>query len=244
MKILVVFVAAVLLLPGAARAGDEEVCAVSDDLIQTDRPLPHAAEAIAAKHLDIVVVGSASSTLRVPQNAYPAQLQAELRRRLPDVAVEVKTHIEPTAITADMAAEFPKLLAEDKPALVIWQTGTADLMLGNDQEAFHDALDKGIAALQAGGADVVVMNLQYSPRTDPMTNAKDFADTMRMVAEDRNVPLFDRMGIMKYWNEEGTFDFYSMTNDGTTNRVHGCLGRLLADLVIGSAKPAEPKTGH
>jgi hypothetical protein len=52
------------------------------------------------------------------------------------------------------------------------------------------------------------------------------------------------MGIMKYWNDAGIFDFYSLTDDGTTNRVHACLGRLLADLVMGSAKRNEGKVSH
>ena len=96
-------------------------------------------------------------------------------------------------------------------------------------------------ALQTAGADVILMNLQYSPRTDPMMHVGPYADAMRVVAEDRGVPLFDRMAIMKYWNDEGTFDFYSMSNDGTVERVHHCIGRLLADLVIGSSKTAPNK---
>lgn len=244
MRMLAALLTGLLLLCGAAHAEDADACAVSDDLIQTNYPLSRVADAIAAKRLVVAVVGTASSTLRAPQNAYPAQFEAELKRRLAGVAIELKTYIEKSGTTADMTSTFPKLLAEDKPALVVWQTGTADLMLGNDQAAFREALDKGVATLQTGGADVVVVNLQYSPRTDPMTDARAFADIMRMVAEDRNAPLFDRMGIMKYWNDEGTFDFYSMTNDGTPNRVHACLGRLLADLVIGAAKRGEAKAGH
>ena len=244
MKITVVLLFVVLLLGARAHAADADACVVSEDLIQTDHPLAHVAEAIAAKRLGIAVVGTASSTLRAPQNAYPAQLQAELKRRLPDVAVELRTHIESNGTTADMAATFPKLVAEDKPDLMIWQTGTVDLMLGNGAEELRAALESGIGAVQSARTDVIVVNLQYSPRTDPMTDAKAFADVMRTATEDRNVPLFDRMGIMKYWSDSGTFDFYSLTDDGTTNRVHACLGRLLADLVIGSAKRSERKADN
>ena len=235
-----------LLVASVAQAQEAGDCSVSEDLISTDRALPRVMDAIAAKHLSIAVVGSASSTLRGPNgpaNAYPAQLEAELKRRLPGVSITVTPHIEARASTADMTALFPKILAE-KPNLLIWQTGTTDLMLGNEPEAFRDALEKGITALHAAGVDVVLVNLQYSPRTDAMTNVTPYAETMRMVAEDQNIPLFDRMGIMKYWNNEGTFDFYSMSNDGTTYRVHGCLGRLLADEVLSSAKRAEVKAEH
>ena len=236
--------AGMLLCGGAALAQGADVCAVSEDLLSPDVPLPHVAEAVTqAKRLQIAVVGSASSTLRGPngiQHAYPAQLEAELGRRLDGVAVKVVPHIQ-QGTTADMATTFLRLIAAEKPNLVIWQTGTTDVMLGTDQDAFRDALDKGLQALQTSGTDVILMNLQHSPRTDPMMHVGPYADAMRMVAEDRGVPLFDRMGIMKYWNDEGIFDFYSMSNDGTVERVHHCLGRLLADLVIGSSKVVQNK---
>jgi hypothetical protein len=241
---LLTLLAAMALCAGPALAQGADVCAVSEDLVTADVPLPHVAEAIAqAKRLQIAVVGSASSTLRGPngvKNAYPAQLEAELGRRLPGVEVKVVPHIQQGS-AAEVAATFPKLEAAEKPNLVVWQTGTSDVMLGIDQDAFRDALDKGLQTLQAAGSDAILMNLQYSPRTDPMLHVAPYADVMRMVAEDHQVPLFDRMGIMKYWNDEGTFDFYSMSNDGTVERVHHCLGRLLADLVIGASKAAPSK---
>jgi hypothetical protein len=236
--------AGMLLCGGAALAQGADVCAVSEDLLSPDVPLPHVAEAVTqAKRLQIAVVGSASSTLRGPngvQHAYPAQLEAELGRRLDGVAVKVVPHIQ-QGTTADMTTTFLRLIAAEKPNLVIWQTGTTDVMLGTDQDAFRDALDKGLQALQTSGTDVILMNLQHSPRTDPMMHVGPYADAMRMAAEDRGVPLFDRMGIMKYWNDEGIFDFYSMSNDGTVERVHHCIGRLLADLVIGSSKAVQNK---
>ena len=236
--------AGMLLCGGAALAQGGDGCAGSEDLLSPDVPLPHVAEAVTqAKRLQIAVVGSASSTLRGPngvQHAYPAQLEAELGRRLDGVAVKVVPHIQ-QGTTADMTTTFQRLIAAEKPNLVIWQTGTTDVMLGTDQDAFRDALDKGLQALQTSGTDVILMNLQHSPRTDPMMHVGPYADAMRMVAEDRGVPLFDRMGIMKYWNDEGIFDFYSMSNDGTVERVHHCIGRLLADLVIGSGKAVQNK---
>jgi GDSL-like lipase/acylhydrolase family protein len=237
--------AGMLLCGGAALAQGDDVCAVSEDLLSTEVPLPHVAEAVnQAKRLQIAVVGSASSTLRGAsgvQHAYPAQLEAELGKRLAGVAVKVVPHIQ-QGTTADMATTFPRLIAAEKPNLVIWQTGTTDVMLGTDQDALRDALDKGLQTLQTSGTDVILMNLQYSPRTDPMMHVGPYADAMRTVAEDRGIPLFDRMGIMKYWNDEGTFDFYSMSNDGTVERVHHCIGHLLADQVIGSSKavPSKP----
>jgi GDSL-like lipase/acylhydrolase family protein len=236
--------AAMLLATATALAQGGDVCAVPEELVSSASPLPRVADAIGqAKHLQIAVVGSASSTLRGAsgvQHAYPAQLEAELVARLPGVAVKVVPHIQQGA-AADVAATFPRLLAAEKPNLVVWQTGTSDVMLGIDPDSFQDALDKGVQALQTSGTDVILMNLQYSPRTDPMMHVGPYAHAMQVVAEDRGVPLFDRTGIMKYWNDEGVFDFYAMSNDGTVERVHHCIGRLLADVVIGSSKAVAAK---
>ena len=42
-------------------------------------------------------------------------------------------------------------------------------------------------------ADVILMNMQYSPRTETMISLSTYADNMRVVARDRDVPLFDRL---------------------------------------------------
>ena len=57
------------------------------------------------------------------------------------------------------------------------------------------------------------MNMQYSPRTESMLDVSAYADVMRWVAQQRNVLLFDRLAIMHYWNDVGTFDLYAATND-------------------------------
>ena len=50
------------------------------------------------------------------------------------------------------------------------------------------------------------MNLQYSPRTETMISAPPYLDNMRVVAQQHDVPLFDRFAIMRQWNDSGVFD--------------------------------------
>jgi hypothetical protein len=48
---------------------------------------------------------------------------------------------------------------------------------------------------------------------------------------------------MKLWGELGTFDLNSATKKlDIAERVHDCIGRLLADMVIAAAKSEEPPT--
>ena len=63
--------------------------------------------------------------------------------------------------------------------------------------------------MQKAGTDVILMNLQYSPRTETMISAPPYLDNMRVVAQQHDVPLFDRFAIMQQWNDSGDFDFFS-----------------------------------
>ena len=105
-----------------------------------------------------------------------------------------------------------------------------------DLDDFRSAIDEGVAAMQKAGADVVLMNLQYSPRTETMISTSAYLDNMRVVAQQYDVPLFDRFAIMRQWNESGDFDLFSASPGiGLAKRVHDCLGRALSTFVIDAA---------
>jgi GDSL-like Lipase/Acylhydrolase family len=247
MRLIIVALLCALAL-GADGVGAKEAneCIVAAGNVAPDFGFPHVARAIEKKKLDVAVVGSASSELTGPAGtniAYPTWLQETLRSLLPGVTVKVTTYARARETASEMEAKLPRIISEAAPALVIWQTGTADAIRGIDPEEFRVALDDGIDQLRAADADVVFMNMQYSPRTEAMLAVTAYADAMRFVALKREAVLFDRFTIMKRWNESGVFDLYGATR--TTNvaeRVHDCLGRLLADVVVAGAKLAPAAT--
>jgi hypothetical protein len=68
-----------------------------------------------------------------------------------------------------------------------------------------------------------------------------YSENMRWVAVQQEVPVFDRFSVMKTWADLGTFDLHSATKKlDIAERVHDCIGRLLADLVLNAAKPETP----
>ena len=251
-KVVATFVAAwACAFAGAALAAEDGACAVATNLVSPDVGLSHVAEAIQkAHHLDIAVMGTGSSILPGSSGAdvaYPARLQATLSKHLPGVEIKVSSYARMKQTAAEMATGFAKLLTGAQPALVIWQTGTVDAMKGIDPDDFRAALEDGVMALQSKGSDVVLMNMQYSPRTESMIAINTYADNMRWVAQNREVPLFDRFAIMKQWSELGTFDLYGATrNLETAAHVHDCIGQLLGDLVLEGVKlaQAQPKAAQ
>jgi hypothetical protein len=234
-----------LLAAASARAEDAPpVCEVPAYLLTSESPLPKVAEAVKnAQKLDILVVGSRSSTINTADGtAYPGRLEAVLREKLPGVKVNVNVELQIKKTAEEVAAGLSKLTEAKKPTLVIWQTGTVDAMRSIDPDDFRAAVGDGVAALQSAGTDVVLMNLQYSPRTETMISAAPYIDNMRLVAQQRDVPLFDRFAVMRHWNEAGDFDLFSASHGlDLAKRVHDCLGRALSKFVIDAAHIGPPQ---
>jgi lysophospholipase L1-like esterase len=217
----------------------DPACEVPDHLAHSDGRLNRVLKAVKKdQRLDVLVVGTGSSTLAGAEgarNAYPARLEAALAGRLPGIAVTVRTDVKNRRTTADMDKAIELDLQEAKPTLVIWQAGTVDAMRGIDPDDFRAALEHGIQTTRAGGADVLLVNMQYSPRTESMIAVGPYAENMRWVAQQQDLPLLDRLTIMRHWNETGAFDLSAADKNRTAERVHDCLGKLLAELIIDSA---------
>ena len=230
---------AVVSATAVARADDAPAsCEVPDSLLVTESVLNKVANAIKGGHsLDILVVGSRSSTIPASEgSAYPARLQLAMKEKLPAVPVNLSVELQPRKSAEEVASSLAKLVEDKKPTLVIWQTGTVDAMRSTDPDDFRGAVDEGVAALQTAGVDVILMNLQYSPRTETMISAPPYLDNMRAVAQQHDVPLFDRFAMMQHWNEQGDFDLFSSSHGiDMAKRVHDCIGRALAKFIIDAA---------
>jgi hypothetical protein len=227
-----------------ARAGEAvpavpAACELPSYLLTTESQLHKVADTVKdGKPLEILVIGSRSTTIPASEDAsYPARMQAILKEKLPPTeAVHVSVEIQSKKTAEEAATTFVKLMEAKAPTLVIWQTGTVDAIRSIDPDDFRGAVTDGVAALQNAGADVVLMNLQYSPRTETMISAPPYLDNMRVVAQEHDVPLFDRFAIMRQWNDQGQFDLFSPSRGPElAKQVHDCLGRALAQFVIDAA---------
>ena len=214
-------------------------CEVPANLLTSENTLKKVAEAVKTEgRLDIMVIGSRSATVLAPDGSgFPGRMEAALRDRLPTIKVNVNLQLQIKKTAADVFDGLAQILEGRRPTLVIWQTGTVDAMRSIDPDDFRNGVDEGVAALQKAGVDVVLINLQYSPRTETMISGSPYLDTIRVVAQEHSVPSFDRFAIMRHWNDAGDFDLFS-TFHGTdmAKKVHACIGRALSTFVLDAAR--------
>jgi len=244
MLLALIAVASTILL-AADLALATEICETPEQFIQVEGRLPRVALMGAEKKIDILVEGTGSSVLTGPEGekiAYPARLQAALAKQLPGTTVVVRSDVKPRRTAVDMAKTLEALPAESLPGLVIWQTGTVEAIRQTDPAEFRDLLDRTVGKLRERGIDVLLVNMQYSPRTDVLISDGPYADAMQWVAQQRDVPLFDRLGVMRHWSQSGTFDFSASGRSQLAERVHDCIGRLLAAIIIENAGLATKKS--
>ena len=155
---------------GQALAVDPPSCAVPDSLLFVDNSLSRVTAAVGKqRQLAIAVFGTGSSMLAGPEGpsqAYPARLEVALNQRLSRVMVKVASRTK-NGQTADiMRRNMKDLLVDEKPNLVIWQTGTVDAIRRVELDDFRAALEAGVDTLQAGGADVILVCLPaFAPDT-------------------------------------------------------------------------------
>ncbi len=129
-----------------------------------------------------------------------------------------------------------------RPALVVWQTGSADAVRGVSVMEFGSAVERGIGLLHDKGSDVLLMDSQFSPRASLLVNTDSYRDAVRWNARRFDVPLFKRHDTMRYWwsNEIFNLDAEQKAMQlETADRIHDCVAALLVRLIVrGVGQPA------
>jgi lysophospholipase L1-like esterase len=125
-----------------------------------------------------------------------------------------------------------------KPDLVIWQVGTNAVLRNLDPAETAKMVEDGIARIQAAGADLVLVDPQYSPKvTERAESASRMVSLLGKVAELRHVGIFPRFEVMRQWHENQALPIDSFViADGLHMNDWGyaCFAQLLGDDIIRS----------
>ena len=99
-------------------------------------------------------------------------------------------------------------------------------------------VEDGVARVQAAGADLVLVDPQYSPRvTERAESASQMIKLLGRVADLRHVGIFPRFEVMREWHENQALPIDSFViADGLHMNDWGyaCFAQLLGDDIIKS----------
>ncbi|MBI3330185.1 MAG: SGNH/GDSL hydrolase family protein [Nitrospinae bacterium] len=227
-------------------AAQGQDCPVPPSLYNSEPTLPKTAAALASGHtVSIVAIGGASTVgiaAGSPELAWPARLATALTSRFPAAFVAVDNRAVARQTAQEMASRLDREVIGLRPTLVIWETGTADAVHGTEIDAFRQTIQAGIDRLRASGAEVMLMDMQFSRRTHTVViNFDRYQSVLREVTDANEVPLFRRYDIMHHWAESRVFDL--MTGDQEklrriASRLYDCIGRAVADFLTRGIHPA------
>jgi len=205
--------------------------------------LPHVAnKLVAGKPVVIVAFGSSSTAgygASSPDFNYPNRLAAQLRRQYPTADITVINAGVGGEDAPEMMKRLQKEVIDVHPDMVIWQVGTNAVLRNLDPGDTAKMVEDGISRIQAaGGADIVLVDPQYSPAVNQRKeSAGKMVKLLGKVAELRHVGIFPRFEVMRDWHENQSIPVESFViADGLHMNDWGyaCFAQLLGDDIIRS----------
>jgi acyl-CoA thioesterase I len=219
---------------------------VPDVLLSDSAPLPFTSIAI-KRHRPLVIVALGSSSTfgygaSTPAATYPAVLQRELSSAL-GYSVQVINRGVNGETIGYTAARIPKDVLAVHPMLVIWQTGTNDLLQLSQSSVsqFRSVLAEGVHRIRKAGIDIILMDVQYFPSGERRPGMNAYLDAIQQVGESYKVPVIHRHKIMSHWVASGEMTVASMLyrdNVHMSDRGYRCLGDAVSAFILHQAAEA------
>jgi lysophospholipase L1-like esterase len=204
--------------------------------------LPHVASKLAdGKPVVIVAFGSSSTQgwgSTGPEFTYPNRLAAQLRRQYPAAQISVINAGVGGEDAPEMTKRLQSAVIDQHPDLVIWQVGTNAVLRNLDPTDTAKLVDEGVAKMQAAGSDVVLVDLQYSPRViERPESASKMIKALDRIAALHHVGIFPRFEVMRDWHERQDIpisDFVISDGLHMNDWGYACFAQLLGDDIIRS----------
>jgi hypothetical protein len=243
-------VLAVLLMFALPCAGPvsatEPDCPAATDIAApeaTAGALPRVAAALNSRGLDVLAIGSGTvlGARGRPEGSFPDHMVHDLRAGLPGTEIGLTVQGERGMTAAAMLAILRKGLAGQHFALVVWQTGTVEAVRKLPLEEFARTLDDGAEAVRAAGADLILVDQQYSRMLQAHADLPPYRTAMQEAAQRHHAVLFSRFDLIRQWVEAGDLDLESAAKSDRPKmaaRLNACLGQALAQTVLRGADVA------
>ena len=219
-------------------AAPKPACAAPSELTRLDYTFKRVSQKIAAgQSIKIVAIGSSSTAgagASSPDLTYPARLQVELRELMPRISITVANRGVNGEESRDMLARFERDVFAENPDMVIWQVGSNSVLRDRPLSEAPVPLNEGLRLLREHNVDVVLMNPQYAPKVFTRHDVEGMVDLIALTAKQKNINLFQRFAVMRYWQLTEGFPFSTFLSSDELHLndwSYGCIAKLLAGAI-------------
>ncbi len=173
------------------------------------------------------------------EHAFPLQMARALESSIPGLVVKVTVRGGRNLLATDMLELMRVELATHHYDLIVWQTGTVEAVHNISPGDFSQTLSDGAEAVIASGANLVLVDPQYSRFLQTSSNLEPYEQGLQQVTAMPGVVLFRRYDLMHTWANEGQIDLERTPRSDRQKVIeilHACLGKRLARLILDSAR--------
>jgi lysophospholipase L1-like esterase len=204
--------------------------------------LPRVAHKLAAGEPVVIIAFGSSSTQGYGASSteftYPNRLAAQLQRKYPTANITIVNRGHGGDDAPEMMKRLQTEVIDAHPDMVIWQVGTNAVIRNLDPDGVAQQVQDGVARIQSSGADVVLVDPQYSPQvTEHHENASKMVKLLGKIGQLRHVGVFPRFEVMRQWHENQSLPIDTFViADGLHMNDWGyaCFAQTLGDDIIRS----------
>jgi hypothetical protein len=233
-------------VPSWSSSDPVSACVAPDEFVTVDEPLAQFGAAIAAGGpIDILAVGSAATVGAVGTKSqqptaaeggtFPEQMVRALNAALPMISFTVTVRGGRGMTAEAMLPLMAEALKQQHHPLVLWQTGTVEAVRGLRPDNLLDVLQQGADMVRDAGADLVLIDPQFSRFLRANTDIDAYENVMNQAATLPGVVLFRRYDLMSSWADNDGIDLERSAKadrDKALDRLNACLGQALAKFVL------------
>ena len=211
--------------------------------------LPHVASKLAAGEPVMIVAFGSSSTQghgsTSPTSPIPTGSPRSCGGNIRPPTSPCSTRGKGGEDAPEMMKRLQTAVLDRHPDLVIWQVGTNAVLRNLDPAETVKLVEEGIARIQAAGADLVLVDPQYSPAVNARAeSASKMVNLLGKVAELRHVGIFPRFEVMRDWHEKQSIPIDKFViADGLhmSDWGYACFAQLLGDDIITVGRPDQAR---
>jgi len=193
----------------------------------------------ASQPLVVVALGSSSTTgfgLLRSGGAFPDVMKQELLQLRPTARIELINSGRIMENISENVARLDSDVLRYKPDLVVWQLGSNDAVWRGIADNAKEMLSGAVKRLKAANADVVLVDLQYTPLVLLTSRYAKMEKIIAEVAREQNVGQFPRFTLMKRAIDGGVSGLVGWDGLHKTAEGHRCIGKALGQMIDTAAR--------